>query len=384
MNFISLGSTTKIKTGKLDANANNPNGLYPFFTCSKDTLRIDSYSYDCECVLVAGNGDLNVKHYKGKFDAYQRTYIIESLDTTKLNVRYLYYFLEFYVARLRELAIGGVIKYIKLGHLTEAKIPLRSLYEQKRIVSILDLATSLVKKRKAQIEALDQLTQSVFLEMFGDPLLNEKKWSVKPLGYFLERIDSGWSPKCNAFPANNDEKGVLKLSAVTKGIYIPSENKALPDSSIFKAQLEVKQGDILITRKNTRELIGACVYVFKTPKFLMIPDTIYRLVFNSKEEIDRIFLWRLLNNELFRKKITSLAEGSSGSMPNISKKKLLRLEIIAPPIELQDKFAEFIMKIEEQRLKFKQSEHLLEHNFNSIIQRAFKGELFTEEKLPTA
>lgn len=73
-----LGDYTNIKTGKLDANASSDNGIYPFFTCSKEPLTIDTYSYNCECVLVAGNGDLNVKYYSGKFDAYQRTYIIES------------------------------------------------------------------------------------------------------------------------------------------------------------------------------------------------------------------------------------------------------------------------------------------------------------------
>ena len=97
-----LGKLTKIKTGKLDANASSQDGEYPFFTCSREPLKISSYSYDCECVLVAGNGDLNAKYYEGKFDAYQRTYIIESIDKEKLNVKYLYYFLSEYLTYLRE------------------------------------------------------------------------------------------------------------------------------------------------------------------------------------------------------------------------------------------------------------------------------------------
>ena len=80
MNFtiVPLGTLVSIRTGKLDANASSKDGKYPFFTCAIEPLRIDSYSYDCECVLVAGNGDLNAKYYNGKFDAYQRTYINES------------------------------------------------------------------------------------------------------------------------------------------------------------------------------------------------------------------------------------------------------------------------------------------------------------------
>ena len=88
-----IGSICDIKTGKLDANAASENGAYPFFTCSQTPLRIDNYAYDCECVLVAGNGELNAKYYKGKFNAYQRTYIITTkLEYKDISVKYLYKF----------------------------------------------------------------------------------------------------------------------------------------------------------------------------------------------------------------------------------------------------------------------------------------------------
>ncbi len=134
---VKVGNITKIRTGKLDANASSEDGAYPFFTCSREPLRISSYSYDCECVLVAGNGDLNVKYYNGKFDAYQRTYIIEDNSNGKLFMPYLYLFMERYVEELRRQAIGGVIKYIKLGNLTDALLELPSFKEQKSIVKIL-------------------------------------------------------------------------------------------------------------------------------------------------------------------------------------------------------------------------------------------------------
>lgn len=378
MNIVSLGSLVKIRTGKLDANANDPNGDYPFFTCSRDSLRINTYSYDCECVLVAGNGDLNVKYYYGKFDAYQRTYIIESLDKSILSVKYLYYFMERYVSKLREMSIGGVIKYIKLNYLTDAKIPLPEIKKQIEIVEILERGHSLIKIRKKQIIELDQLAQSVFLEMFGDPVSNEKNWDVSSLGSFLERIDSGWSPKCKSFPAEEGRKGVLKLSAVTQGIYKPMENKELPDDLPFKEEIEVNSGDVLITRKNTRELVGACAYVFNTPPFLMIPDTVFRLVFKTDVNIDKIYLWRLLNNISFRNKVTALAEGSAGSMPNISKKKLLKFNIVVPPIELQNEFSDIIIKIEKQKNIFNNSLIQLENNYLSLLQYAFEGQLFME------
>ena len=81
-----LGNYVRIRTGKLDANASDPHGIFPFFTCAEKPLRINSYSFDCECILVAGNGDLNVKYYSGKFDAYQRTYVILIFYSCKNNI----------------------------------------------------------------------------------------------------------------------------------------------------------------------------------------------------------------------------------------------------------------------------------------------------------
>ena len=155
-----LGDFVNIKTGKLDANASSANGQYPFFTCSIEPLRIDAYSYDCECVLVAGNGDLNVKYYNGKFDAYQRTYIIESKNKDVLSVPYLYCFLDKYVEELRKQSIGGVIKYIKLGNLTEAQIPMYSIAEQNEVVANLNQVDTLISIRKQQLSKLDELVKN--------------------------------------------------------------------------------------------------------------------------------------------------------------------------------------------------------------------------------
>ena len=80
MDKVILKDYVKIKTGKLDANASEEDGMYPFFTCAREISRINTFAFDCECVLVAGNGELNVKYYEGKFNAYQRTYVIESID----------------------------------------------------------------------------------------------------------------------------------------------------------------------------------------------------------------------------------------------------------------------------------------------------------------
>jgi len=179
---MKLGDLVNIQTGKLDVNAQVINGKYPFFTCAKEPVKIDTYSFDCECVLVAGNGDLNVKHYSGKFDAYQRTYVIEVKQKDKLYTRFLFHFLNKYVEKLRNQSIGGVIKYIKMENLTDIVIPDKTIDEQKRIVALLDQADSLRQKRKEQIQLLDDFLKSKFLEMFGDPLANPKSIRQERIG----------------------------------------------------------------------------------------------------------------------------------------------------------------------------------------------------------
>lgn len=158
---VQLGNFVKIQTGKLDANAAVEGGAYPFFTCAVKSLEIDIAAFDCKAVLVAGNGDLNVKYYEGKFNAYQRTYVIQSTDEHRLLPKFLYQFLDLYVAELRKQAIGGVIKYIKLPYLTDAPLNIPAIEFQKEFVARFDAIAS---ERKNLVEAL-ALSERLFLSV---------------------------------------------------------------------------------------------------------------------------------------------------------------------------------------------------------------------------
>lgn len=364
-----LGSLTSIKTGKLDANASSENGIYPFFTCAVEPLKIDSYSYDCECVLVAGNGDLNVKYYNGKFDAYQRTYIIESKDKSKLTVPYLYYFLESYIETLRSQSIGGIIKYIKIGNLTNASIPILSIEKQNKIVKTLDKAKSIITHLRTQLEKLDLLVKARFVEMFGNPIANSMNWAQPELKECLESIDNGKSYICNTDSRVDNSPAILKLSAVTYGIYKPNENKSMIDKELFDKNIEVKDCDLLFTRKNTPELVGMSAYVFSTPQKLMMPDLIFRI--NTKTMCNKIYLWQLINHDLFRPCIQNIANGSAKSMSNISKERLSHLTIPLPPIELQTQFADFVKQVDQSKSILQQELDKAQMLFDSLMQEYF-------------
>lgn len=366
-----LGKFVRIKTGKLDANASSSDGKYPFFTCSKEPLKISSYSYDCRCVLVAGNGELNVKYYDGKFDAYQRTYIIESNDELFLNTRYLYWFLSKYVEKLRELAIGGVIKYIKLNNLTEPTISLPSIEDQKRIVKILDEADAVRQKRKQAIELLDDYLKSVFLEMFGDPVKNPKKWEVSRLEHLIKKITAGWSVNGEDRQKLQNEYGVLKISSVTYGSFNPQEYKAVRITEISnKILVHPKKGSIIFSRANTRELVGASCIVTKDYPDLFLPDKLWEITVNTSK-ITPVFFQRTISNVRWRNELAKKATGTSGSMLNISMDKFKNEQIMLPPIEIQLKFAEIVKNTDFLKQKMLAQSKELETQFQALVYKAF-------------
>ena len=366
---VRLGDLTRIRTGKLDANASSIDGQYPFFTCSKEPLKIATYSYDCECILVAGNGDLNVKYYNGKFDAYQRTYIIEGNDNDRLYIPYLYFFMDKYVEELRRLSIGGVIKYIKLGNLTDAMIELPDIEMQKNIVRLLSKLKDIIACRQQQLQKLDELVKARFVEMFGNPATNEMCWKQGSLSTCVKSIDSGKSFVCSSNTRQGNWPAVLKLSAATYGVYHPEENKAMLDEKHFIEDIAVQAGDLLFTRKNTPELVGMCAYVYETPSKLMMPDLIFRL--NTARECEKVFLWKLINHDLFRERIQEIATGSAKSMSNISKERLLNLRIILPPIELQEQFAAFVEQTEKTKFTIQKALDEAQLLFDSLMQQYF-------------
>ena len=168
-----------------------------------------------------------------------------------------------------------------------------------------------------------------------------------PLSACVRSIDNGKSFLCDTEARQGEWPAVLKLSAATYGFYRPGENKALLEENQFVENAAVHSGDLLFTRKNTPELVGMCAYVYDTPNGLMMPDLIFRL--NTTENCNKVFLWKLINHDLFRDCVQAIATGSAKSMSNISKERLLKLEVILPPFELQEQFATFVEQTDKSK-----------------------------------
>lgn len=349
-NCVKLGTLTRIRTGKLDANASSTDGAYPFFTCSREVLRIATYSYDCECVLVAGNGDLNVKYYAGKFDAYQRTYIIESIDKSKLLAKYLYFFLDIYVEVLRTQSIGGVIKYIKLGNLADALIPLPGIEKQAEIVDCLETCNVIIDRIQQQLTKLDELVKSRFVEMFGLPGTDVHGWGMSSLGEICEI-----NPK-------KSQDARLTNGLLVSFVPMPSVSESGDiDATQVKPYDEVKTGftyfaenDVLFAKitpcmENGKGAIATGLY-----NGIGFGSTEFHVLRPAKETATPRWIYTLTVFPQFRIDAASNMTGSAGQR-RVPASFLENYRVSVPPLELQNRFAAFVTEVDKSKFRIQKS-----------------------------
>lgn len=168
--FTNLGNIANFKTGKLNSNAAETGGIYPFFTCSPETYRINSFAFDCEAAILAGNnanGVFGLKYFKGKFNAYQRTYVITT-DSKTATVIFLYYQLDLRLNRLKNISHGTATKYLTLPLLNEIEIYLPDIVTQNRIAKILSALDDKIELNRQTNATLEAIAQSIFKEWFVD------------------------------------------------------------------------------------------------------------------------------------------------------------------------------------------------------------------------
>lgn len=165
-------------------------------------------------------------------------------------------------------------------------------------------------------------------------------WPMVTLGDVIADLENGWSPKCLSRPAEPDEWGVLKLGAVSFGTFNENENKALPKHLKPRKHLEVKSGQILISRANVTRLVGATAMITETRDKLMLCDKIFRVVPLDTAPIDPVFLTEVLRISDLRRQIESNLTGTSPTMKNISKPALLGLTFPLPPLPEQQKMVQ--------------------------------------------
>lgn len=370
MKYVSVKDICDIKTGKYDANHAKENGKYKFFTCALCPIQADTYSFKGKLVMLPGNGANlgEVMYYEGKIEAYQRTYVLHNI---KINAKFLFYYLKLnwkrYILRRQ---IGSATNYMKLDDILNFEIPNIDLDTQCKIVEILDKAQNLIDKRKEQIRTLDELIKSKFIEMFGDPVHNPLGWELKP---FLESgsCKNGMNFSANESGIELQYLGVGDFKDLSKIDNVNTLGKVSLNQMPSKEYI-LQDGDIVFVRSNgNKALVGRCLAVY--PNGVATTYSGFCIRYRKTDEnLEIPYLLQVLKTDSIRKNMA----GRGANIQNLNQQILGQLMIPVPPLELQKQFTDFIKQIDKLKFKMEKSLKSLEDNFNSLMQRAFKGELF--------
>ncbi|MCX6021525.1 MAG: restriction endonuclease subunit S [Chloroflexi bacterium] len=334
-----------------------------------------------DVIVAASSGSLDVVgkaapaliNFEGGFGAFCKVL----RPNSRVHPGYFAHFFKtlHYRQRISVLAAGANINNLRNEHLNDFEIPLPPLPDQQRIAAILDQAESMRAKRREALVRLDGLTQAIFLEMFGDPETNPMRWPIQPLSTYVADFQGGKSVDAEVGENIVTRNRVLKVSAVTSMVYRPDESKPVPDNYAPPPEHFPKIGDLLFSRANTTELVGAVAYVQDTPDNVLLSDKLWRFIWKKPVLAESLFVWALFQTPAVRREIGRRATGTSGSMKNISQSKVLGIPTILPHLSLQREFAARVEAVERLKAVQRASLARLDALFASLQHRAFRGEL---------
>ena len=268
---------------------------------------------------------------------------------------------------------GATVGGISQDFVNKVFIPLPPLHEQRRIVNLLARADRLRHLRRYSDSLSGSMLQSVFLEMFGDTVSNANKWLIKPFGALIKGFEAGVNYLPDSSGGAASDWRVLKISAVTWGDFDPTESKEIGCDIEFDENHIVRCGDLLISRANTTELVGAVSMVREIPPKVLLPDKLWRIKFLKDSIINPEYTLQALRQPITRKIIGDLATGSSGSMKNISMEKAATIPMMTPPLPQQEQFAAVVRRVESLRARQCESARQGEGLFQSLLHETFDG-----------
>jgi len=259
-------------------------------------------------------------------------------------------------AQFEKSATGGVVKNLNINLVKQVEIPFPPLSVQEEIV------TEIVGYQKI-IDGARQVVDNYKPHIDIDP-----DWDMVELGEVIESLETGVSVNSENKKIKDGEKGVLKTSAVTYGIFRPEEHKMILPAEIIRARCNPKKDSIIISRMNTEQLVGANAYVDKDYENLFLPDRLWQTVI-SKSNVSVRFIHLVISSDEYRKKISDVCGGTSGSMKNISKKNFLSIYVPIPNIETQQ---QIVTRIEQEQQLVNANKQLIEIYEQKIKDRIGK------------
>ena len=356
------------RTGKLDSNAAEPGGSYPFFTCAQETYRINKYAFDTECVLLAGNnagGVFPLKFHKGKFNAYQRTYVIETRDARQLNIKYFYFYLRPLLKAFEQQATGATTKFLTIKILNNIQVVLLDVLSQEKIAAVLSAYDELIENNRRRIALLEKLAEEIYREWFVRLRFpgHEKVRVIKgvPQGWELVKLENAFKFTGGGTPSkevdrywNGGDINWFTPSDITgaDGMFLEKSGDQCTEEGFNNSSAKMFPAySVMLTSRATIGAIG----INTTPA--CTNQGFITCIPNERYPLPYLYHWVKLAKRHFE----ILAVGAT--FAELTKGTYKRIEILTPPEPIVAEFA----KIESPL--FKAIENLLKTNRRLIETR---------------
>lgn len=348
------------------------------YLSEKDYLKYkDKYQANIDDVLVCNIGTIGKSLRINKAEKFLIAWnlFLIKLDNTKLYSQYFAHYLNHLSDQnyFDKFLTGGTVKFINKKTMGNIQVPLLPLPQQKKIANILDAADALRQNDKALIAKYDELTQALFLDMFGDPVSNPKGWEKVELKKCTSKIGSGSTPR------GGKETYLTEGIALIRSLNIYDNEFKYKNLAFISQEQADKLKNVIVESNDVLfNITGASVC-----RCSIVPDDVLPARVNQhvsilrpiKERLSSSFLSHLLISENTKIKLLGVGSAGGAIMEAITKEQLEKFEIILPSIDLQKQFEERVKVIEEQKAIAQKSVEKSEELFNSLLQRAFKGEL---------
>ena len=363
--YFSGGNIRWVKTGDLKGKfANEPSERITQTALENSSAKL----FPQKTVLLAMYGATIGACSILSFEAATNQACAAILPSDKCDETYLYYYLTSIRSSLVRMGVGGAQPNISAGLIKNLQFPLPPLAEQQKIAAILDAADQLRQKDQQLIDHYTQLSQSLFLQMFGDPVTNSNKYEVVTLGDATSKITDGVHAK-----PDYTESGIpfISVKDVTTGVLLFDKCKFISEEAHAKyfKRCNPELGDIIYTKVGATYGRAAIVDVsFEFSLYVSVA-----LIKPIRTLINPVYLKEAMVNPAVKRQADKSIKGIG--VPDLHLNMIKKFRIPLPPMELQNQFAQHIEKIEQQKQQAQASLEKSQALFNSLLQRAFKGEL---------
>ena len=373
-------SISTIQTGKKDANYGSDEGKYPFFTCAAESIRCHGYSFDCRAILLAGNGDINnISRYNGKFEAYQRTYVVKIAEP--LCFDYIFYWFKYrWFDFNKGKMFGTAIPYIRLGNLQEFPTPIPPLAEQQRIVdrieSLFAKLDEAKEKAQAVVDSFETRKAAILHKAFTGELT--AKWreehGVSIDNWKTTRFDSVAAIRSNLVdPAEYQSFPHIAPDNIEKKTGVLLEYHTIAEDGVTSGKHRFYSGQILYSKIRPYLSKAVVVDFDGLCSADMYPIEAYQ---NA-----RCLWYYMLSDEFLLQASTA---GSRSVLPKINQKELSALTVHLPTNDReQEEIARILDELFDKEQQTKEAAEIVLDQIDlmkkSILARAFRGELGTND-----